>query len=66
MADDGKPGVYHRVHFFEGQGRRFTVRIRSDRHPHTETHEKGSEHAKATIDWHRVFERYSIFHWLDR
>jgi hypothetical protein len=32
MADDVTQGVYHRVHFFEGQGRRFTVRIRSDRH----------------------------------
>jgi hypothetical protein len=32
MDDDVTQGVYHRVHFFERKGRRFTVRIRSDRH----------------------------------
>jgi len=32
MADDVTQGVHHRVHFYETNGRRFTVRIRSDRH----------------------------------
>ncbi|GAB7536957.1 hypothetical protein [Burkholderia sp. 3C] len=32
MADDVMQDVYHRVHFYEKNGRRFTVRIQSDRH----------------------------------
>ncbi|WP_186214938.1 hypothetical protein [Burkholderia gladioli] len=35
MTDDVTQGVYHRVHIHEKNGRRFSVRIRSDQHGYT-------------------------------